>query len=222
MGEGFAHWSPSAAAVVEEILVSEILTRVLAALTSAYDDRHALAESAPIGRNIFDGHLDARRRALALVASPAHRGSIHAKSIVGLHRQSDRWTDLLLAYLTPLAKVEQFAASPARVRDFEYDARHHLLSAMSGKMAGTMILAGMNSSLERLSPDRSPNTDLNLELASAVMSSFPPATFDSFGLLRSNRMERLQTSPGETDAMIDEWWQAAPSALPPQGTRWRR
>jgi hypothetical protein len=215
-------WSTGAAAVLEEILVSEILTRVLAALTSAHDDRHELAESAPIGRNIFDGHLDARRRALALVASPTHRGSDYAKSIVRLHRQCDRWTDLLLAYLTPLAKVEQFAASPARIRDFEYDARHHLLSAMSGKMAGTMILAGMNSSLQQLSPDRSPNTDLNLELASAVMSCFPPTIFDSFGLLRSNRMEQLQSSPDGTEAMIDDWWQTAPSSLPPQGTRWRR
>jgi hypothetical protein len=222
IADATTQWSTGADAVVEEILVSEILTRVLAALTSAHDDHHALAESAPIGRNIFDGHLDARRRALALVASPIHRGTEYAKSIVRLHRQCDRWTDLLLAYLTPLAKVEQFAASPARIRDFEYDARHHLLSAMSGKMAGTMILAGMNSSLQRLSPDRSPNSDLNFELASAVMSCFPPEIFDSFGLLRSNRLEQLQSSPGDTEAMIEDWWQTAPSSLPPTGTRWRR
>ena len=50
-------------------------------------------------------------------------------------------------------------------------------------MAVTMILAGMNSSLKRLSPDRSPNTDLNLELAAAVLSCFSPDDFDSFGLL---------------------------------------
>jgi hypothetical protein len=223
MGEGRATWSPGAAAIVEEILVSEILTRTLAALTAAHDERHKQAESAPIGRNIFDGHLDARRRALALVASPAHRGTHHAKAIVALHRQCDRWTDLLLAYLAPLANVGQFAASPARVQDFAYDARHHLQSATSGDVTVTMIHAGMNSSLKRLSPDRSPNTDLNLELAAAVLSCFPPATFDSFGLLKSTWLERLQKSPNETAAMIDDWWRWQPDAVPTRRSeRWPR
>jgi hypothetical protein len=215
-------WSIGASAIVEEILVSEILTRTLAAITAAHDGLRSQAESAPIGRNVFDGHLDARRRVLVLVASPAHRGTSHAKAIVALHRQCDRWTDLLLAYLAPLAKVEAFAASPARVRDFEYDARHHLQSPASSNMAVTMILAGMNSSLERLSPDRSPNTDLNLELGTAILSCFSPEAFDSFGLLKSSWMDHLQTSPNETDAMIEDWWQTAPSAIPSQVSRWRR
>jgi hypothetical protein len=215
-------WSASAAAVVEEILVSEILTRTIAGLTVAHDNRHAHAESAPIGRNIFDGHLDARRRALALVASPPHRGTRHAKAIVAFHRQCDRWSDLLLAYLAPHAKVAPFAASPARVADFTYDARHHLQSAKASEMALTMILAGMNSSLERLSPDRSPNTDLNLELAAAVLSCFPPAVFDSFGLMRSTWLEQLLTTPNETLATVESWWQLSPIDSPPQSARWRR
>jgi hypothetical protein len=216
-------WSVGADAVVEEILVSEILTRTIAALTVAHDARHSQAESAPIGRNIFDGHLDARRRALSLVASPAHRGTSYAKSIVALHRQCDRWSDLLLAYLAPHAKVEQFAASPARVTDFTYDARHHLNSPASSDMAVTMILAGMNSSLKRLSPDRSPNTDLNLELAAAVLSSFSPDDFDSLGLLHSGWFERLRNTPNETSAAIEDWWQMSPIDSPPLGaTRWRK
>jgi hypothetical protein len=216
-------WSVGAAAVVEEILVSEILTRTIAALTVAHDERHAQAESAPIGRNIFDGHRDARRRALALVASPGHRGTLYAKSIVALHRQCHRWSDLLLAYLATHTKVEQFAASPARVTDFTYDARHHLSSPASSDMAVTMILAGMNSSLKRLSPDRSPNTDLNLELAAAVLGCFSPDDFDSLGLLNSAWFERLRNSPNETSAAIEDWWQMSPIDSPPLGkTRWRR
>jgi hypothetical protein len=215
-------WSTGADAVVEEILVSEILTRTIAALTAAHDEHHLLAESAPIGRNVFDGHLDARRRALALMASPAHRGSIHARAIVALHRQCDRWTDLLLAYLAPFTNVERFAASSARVRDFEYDARHHLQSAIASNVAVTMILAGMNSSLERLSPDRSPNTDLNMELATAILGSFSSETFDSFGLLRSNWLEGLTDAPDETKWQHEDWWPDSPIAASSRPTaRWR-
>jgi hypothetical protein len=222
MEAGPRPWSTGANAVVEEILVSEILTRTMAALTAAHDERHSLAESAPIGRNIFDGHLDARRRALALVASPAHRGTGHARAIVSLHRQCDRWTDLLLAYLAPFTDVERFAASAARVRDFEYDARHHLQSAIASSVAVTMILAGMNSSLRRLSPDRSPNTDLNLEIGTAILSSFSPETFDSFGLLRSNWLEGLTDAPDETKWQHVDWWPDSPiAASSRQVTRWR-
>jgi hypothetical protein len=222
MEAGPRPWSTGANAVVEEILVSEILTRTMAALTAAHDERHSLAESAPIGRNIFDGHLDARRRALALVASPAHRGTGHARAIVALHRQCDRWTDLLLAYLAPFTNVERFAASAARVRDFEYDARHHLQSAVASSVAVTMILAGMNSSLRRLSPDRSPNTDLNLEIGTAILSSFSPETFDSYGLLRTAWFERLRQSPDEIETTLDDWWQISPSISPNSSSgRWR-
>jgi hypothetical protein len=215
-------WSIGADAVVEEILVSEILTRTIAALTVAHDERHAQSESAPIGRNIFDGHLDARRRALSLVASTAHRGTSYAKAIVALHRQCDRWSDLLLAYLATHTNVEPFAASAARVVDFSYDARQHLNSTASSDMAVTMILAGMNSSLARLSPDRSPNTDLNAELATAVLGCFSPVDFDSLGLLQSPWFERLRNSPVEGPAAIEDWWPGSPIDVPLGSARWRR
>jgi hypothetical protein len=209
-----ATWLAGAAAIVDEVLVSEILTRVVAAVTVAHDEQHGRAESAPVGRNIFEGHLDSRRRALALVASPAHRGSPHAKRMVALHGQCDRWIDLLLAYLAPLANVAPLATSPARVRDFEYDAQHHLRSAISSEVALTMILAGMNSSLMRLSVERSPNTDLNFELAAALVSCFPPAAFDTFGLPRSLWFERLQNAPTDAAPPVDDWWDCQPDSEP--------
>ena len=218
-------WPPSCVGLVEEILVSEILSRAVAAIAVAHDRQHDAAEFAPIGRNILAGHVDARRRVMALVEAPRHVESDQAQSLLALDRQSRRWIDLLLAYLSPHLDVAEFAVSPGRVHDFAYDARRHVASASSTAMAVTMILAGLRSSLGRSgdSSARTPNADLNLEIATAVVGWFEPAMFDSFGLLRSQWLARLRNVPNEALARLDQWWQPPPvvSATPPTA-RWQR
>ena len=218
-------WSENATHLIEEILVSEVLVRTIAAIAVGHDQRHSQDESAPVGRNIFNAHLDAKRRALALVASLPRPDEFDAgpptDALLALHRQCERWSDLLLAYLTPYVEVDEFAASPMRVRDFAYDARGHLKSSHSSEMAVTMILTGMRTSLEPLTKVRPPNADLNREIATGVIGGFCPTFFDSHGLLYSAWMERLHNVPNETLAVLDEWWQPAGSEKP-LPVRWRR
>ena len=80
--------------VIEEILISEILTRVWTCVLCAFDRRHGAAEAEPIARSVLQGHLEARHRALGLIASSA---AIDAEDAVGLNRLrrcSERWCDL--------------------------------------------------------------------------------------------------------------------------------
>jgi hypothetical protein len=217
-----SEWTSNEVGAVEEILVSEILSRVVAAITVAHDERYGVNESAPVARNIFTAHLDVKRRAIALIVAP-HRNAEQADDFLALRRQCDRWTDMLLAYLTPHVAVDEFAANPARVGDFAYDARGHLQAGISSEMVLTMIVAGMRSSLARLSVGRSPNADLNLEIATAVLAGFAPDFFDSHGHLRSTWLERIRRVPPDSPMNSDNWWHASrgdsPDARP---ARWRR
>jgi hypothetical protein len=215
---------PNAATrLVEEILVSEILTRCLAAVYFAHDHYHQRSEAEPIGRNVLAGHLDARRRALRLIVPATHLKRNEVDPIVPLQRRCECWTDLLLAYLLPLVPVEGFAPNAARAQDFAADARSHLSSA-SFSAATMMLTSGIRSSLEPLVSDESPNGDLNLQIAATVLAAFEPETFDSYGLLRSVWQERLQSVPDETLALLDNWIQ--PAAKTPADdldmTPWRR
>jgi hypothetical protein len=216
-------WTPIEIGAVEEILVSEILARVVAAVAAAHDKRHAASESAPVARNIFNSHVDVKRRAIALAVAP-HRDQKQAHNFLALRRQCERWTDLLLAYLAPHVAVDDFAASAARVGDFAYDAREHLRSGTSSDMAVTMIVAGMRSSLAPLTDVRSPNADLNLDIATALIGGFAPDFFDSHGHLRSTWLERLRKVPNESPVNIDNWWHTAPHGPHdvPRPARWRR
>jgi hypothetical protein len=211
--------------IVEEIFVSEILVRAVAAIAVAHDERHGRSESAPVGRNVFASHIEARRRALAVVTAWAQSDcdAIDIPGLLALHRQCERWSDLLLAYLVPHVAVDEFAASPVRVHDFAYDARGHLQSSTSSQMTMTMVLSGLRSSLAPLTPHESPNADLNLEIAAAVLGCFSADCFDSVGLLKSSWLERIEHVPDETLAVLGEWWhQTDGTATETFRSRWDR
>lgn len=202
-------WSEAEVGTFEEILVAEVLTRVVTALAVAHDQHHAVSESAPVARNIFNAHVDIRRRAIALVVAP-HRDEAQARDLLALRRQCDRWSDLLLAYLLPLTHVGEFAADSSRVGDFAYDAREHLHSGLASDMAVTMIVAGLRSSLTRIAESIPANDDLNLEIATALVGSFSPEVFDSHGHLRSNWFDRLGKVSTEAPANPAKLWQLTP------------
>ena len=216
-------WADDDIAAVDEILVSEILSRVVAAVAVAHDQRHAASESAPVARNIFNSHVDVKRRAMALAVAP-HRDQLTADEFLALRRQSERWTDLLMAYLAPLVPVAEFAADVARVGDFAFDAREHLRSGSSSDMAVAMITAGMRSSLVQFATGESPNADLNLEIATALVSAFEPDFFDSHGHLRSPWLQRVLNVPSDTPVNINHWRQFTPHGPHdgPRPARWRR
>jgi hypothetical protein len=216
-------WSDDDIATIDEILVSEILTRVVAAVAMAHDENHSASESAPVARNIFNSHVDVKRRAMALVVAP-HRDQEQAADFMALRRQSERWTDLLLAYLAPHTAVNELAASASRVGDFAFDAREHLRSGTASDMAVTMIVAGMRSSLLRLTPTGSSNADLNLEIGTALISGFAPDFFDSHGHLRSAWLERFRKLPNESPVNLGTLRQMTPHGPHegPRPARWRR
>lgn len=217
-----AVWTDYEIGVIEEILVSDLITRIVVAVALAHDQRLAANESAPVARNIFNSHIDIRRRAIAIAIAP-HRDADQADDFLALRRQCERWADLLLAYLTPHVDVEEFAFDPARVGDFAFDAREHLRCGTSSDMAVTMIVAGLRSSLGPIKSGRTLNADLNQEIATALVSCFEPTFFDAHGHLQSSWLERLRRVPDETPLDAATAWQLSPHARHdvPRPARWR-
>src|SRR5262249_20214502 len=59
---------PRVGPVLEEILVSELLTRIWTATAVAYDSALEEQELEPVARSVLTAHFDARRRVLSLIA----------------------------------------------------------------------------------------------------------------------------------------------------------
>ncbi len=197
-----AQW-PAVRGVLEEILASEVLTRVWTAVLCAHDRRRGTDAVEPVARSVLIGHMEARHRVLTLMVRGPGIDAEAAMRLNRLRRRAERWTDLLVGHLAGIHDVSEFAVDPNRARDFA-DNSPCRSSRRGGRQAWPLMMASMRAAFQQgLSPD-SPNADLNARIAAAILSCYPPELFDSTGLLRSLWMMRLTNIADDTQGMIEE------------------
>jgi hypothetical protein len=190
-------------AVIEEILTGEVLTRVWAAVLCAYDRQRGADQAEPIVRSVLIGHLEARHRVLTLLATHPGIDAEQAVKLNRLRRRTERWTDLLVAYVIGHQDVSEFAIDPQRAKDFSEDLDRHR-AAPGGRYAWQLVLASLRAAFQvGLSPVN-PNADLNAAIAASVISSFPAELFDGTGLLPSAWLLRLTRVADDTAGMIEQ------------------
>jgi hypothetical protein len=204
---------PTTYGVMEEILVSEMLTRVWTALLSAHDRQHGRDDAEPIARSVMIGHMEARHRVLSLMV---HGPDIRVEAAVRLNhlrRRTERWTDLLIGHLPRQYDVSEFATDPQRARDFADDVQQRSRLA-GGRNTWPLITASLRAAFRcGLSPV-SPNADLNARIANSILSCFSSEAFDSTGLFLSPWLMRLSKITDEAQGMIAELLTGSPSGTP--------
>lgn len=185
--------------LVEEITLSESLTRIVAAICSADDQRRSGEEAGPIGQNALDGHREAASRLRALVFAWWPAESPRSRHSRSLTKQTERWTDVLLAYVAASADVEQYAFDPSRLREYLYDVQTH--GAESSQAASQLLAFGLRESFStaRQAPL---NEDLNRRIAGSALALFGPAGFDGHGLVRPAWMLRAERTADDTVALL--------------------
>jgi hypothetical protein len=194
--------------VLEEILVSELLTRLWTAVAAAHDQLHGGDDLEPVARNVFTSHLDARRRLLTLLAENRVFALPPASNLNHLRRRVERWTDMLLAHLAGVTNINEFAFDTGRARDFAEDLDHQSANAQSSNaehdVTGRLMLLSLRASFANDLADRTPNNDLNRRIASALLGAFRDPTDDPTGIVKSLWLERLTRTAIETEDMVEE------------------
>jgi hypothetical protein len=194
--------------VLEEILVSELLTRLWTAVAAAHDQIHGGDDLEPVARNVFTSHLDARRRLLTLLAEGRAIALPQATHLNHLRRRVERWTDMLLAHLAGLTNINEFAFDTGRARDFAEDLDHQSATAQTSNaerdVTGRLMLLSLRASFANDLADRTPNNDLNRRIASALLGAFRDPTDDPTGIVKSLWLERLNRTAIETEDMVEE------------------
>jgi len=194
---------PFIRSVLEEIITSEILTRVWTAVVCAHDRQHGAEDAEPIARSVLQGHVEARHRVLTLLVGGSGVDAEDAMKLNHLRRRTERWTDMLVGYLAGLHNCSQFAIDPQRAKDFSKDL-HYQSRHAGGRLAWPLILASLRAAYQQGLAPRSPNADLNGRIASSILSCFQPELFDSTGLFCSMWLMRLANAANDAQGMIDE------------------
>lgn len=171
---------PGAKVVIEEILLSEVLTRVWAAVLSGHDSHWGTSDAEPIARSVLVGHLEARHRALTLLVQGPGINSHEALELNRLRRRAERWTDLLLGQVLLVAESSPLAFDAELTREFADELRGQPAWQPGGN-AWSLALSSLRASFHPASLHASPYADLNSQIASAVVAAFPPEAFDSVG-----------------------------------------
>jgi len=197
-----AQW-PLVRGVLEEILTGELLTRVWTAVMAAHDRHHHIGQSEPVARSVMIGHLEARHRVLTLLVRGPGIEAEAAVKLNHLRRRAERWTDLLVGYLGGMYDVSEFAIDPQRANDFAEDLQYQS-NLKGGRHAWPLVLASLRASFSRGLSPASPNTDLNGNIASAILSCFQGELFDSTGLFRSLWLTRLLNAADDAQGMLDD------------------
>jgi len=192
---------PALEIVVQEILLSELLTRVWSAAVTTYDHYRESDELFGLAHSVHIRNQEAKNRALRILLHGQATNESAFDRLNALRRRIERWTDLFLSQLPDPELVSVFAFNGDRVKDFSRENREQ--TSEQFKMKQRVIAASFSTDLIRGVCVNPANPELNREIASGVLACFPADRFDSFGIPKSLHGLWLEKSSNETAMLVD-------------------
>ena len=194
---------PRVRPVLEEILASELLTRLWTAATVAYDNSRDEEELGAVTRSIYTGHLEVRRRLLALLADSQTFEEVQAATLNQLRRRVERWTDMLLAHLARDVDVSSFAFEPDRTAEFASDLDHEAVNAQP-HFTCQLMLSSLRVAFATSEPRQSPNNDLNRRIGRAILGCLGELPAGTIGVTSPLWLDRLTATADDAQHLIDD------------------
>ena len=114
---------PALEIVVQEILLSELLTRVWSAAVTAYDHYRESDELFGLAHSVHIRHQEVKNRALRILLRGQAANEPAFDRLNALRRRIERWTDLFLSQLPAPELAANFAFNESRMKDFSRESR---------------------------------------------------------------------------------------------------
>jgi hypothetical protein len=192
---------PALQIVAQEIIVSELLTRVWSATVLTHDWYHQSDELFGLAHSVHLSHLEAKNRTIRLLMLGRADNEQAFDRINALRRRIERWTDLFLGQLPHSEPAYRFGFDRNRVKDFYSEQR--AASGTESLARQKVMVASFSTNLQRDSVSNSANPDLNREIASGILACFPCDRFDSTGGPKSTGMIWLEKAHYDAQCLVD-------------------
>ena len=161
-------------AAMEEILLSEVFSRIWTVLMEAYDQRRSIQQAGPIARNVLMDHLEVRSRLLRVLLQPEEWLLPEVEHLNQLRSHVERWTDLFLGVLADWTPTKDLAFDPRRVQDFSGDFSLERPASVR-QQAWNLTLRSIRRAFAAGLQPISANPDLNEAIAQAAVACWPKA-----------------------------------------------
>lgn len=182
---------PAIETVLDEIIVSEMLTRVWSAVLVSVDEASGQGEMAGLAHSVFIGHMEARNRALRLLIGGRHLNERLFDRANQLRRNIEKWTDLFLAAIPNPQVARRFAFDRARFDDFRGEQGLYPEQELSTRQQ--VLIRSMASMLESLTGQWIANPELNRRIVDGILACLDREMFAPEGMpkfLQALWMER--------------------------------
>ena len=199
------NWWHEHLVVMEEVLVTDMLTRVVAALALGLDESSDREdEVSPVTHCIHLSHLDASNRVQKMMIRGRGSSVEDAVRLNRLRRGVERWTDVLIGRMSFQSPCTiQYAFDGARAKQFAHETRGYP-SGPARDTAAWLMNAAMHDMLRRRTSTKAALPEANRAVATSVLMMMRPEHFDSVGVLKSLWMNRLTAGTSRADRIIDE------------------
>ncbi len=216
-------WWNEQTVVLEEILVSEVLTRVLASVGMEIDRRSGVEEIAPVTDAVHRGHLEARTRVQQVMIDGRGCRVPEAVRLNRLRHGAERWTDVMIGRMAVGNEaIARYAVEPERAEAYAEEA--HGDGRGSGREISMWLMnAAMHDMLARRTVPVAALPQANRRIADSVLRMLPQPLFDSLGTLKSTRLRKIDADPWGSDRELVEPIlgppnPSSPTTMPPDET----
>ena len=193
---------PAFEIVAHEIIISEMLTRIMSAAFVIYDQYTNSNELKGIAHSLFVSHLETRNRAMRVLLAARAANEEAFDRCNRLRRQVERWTDLFLSRLEHSEKATGFAFDEKRLADFASE--RNVYNEEEFRKNQQLLKTSMRNNLESLTGKYAANPTLNAQIAAGALGCFANDRFDSYGLPKSSQMLWLEKSHYDAQVLVDE------------------
>ena len=197
-------WWQDHAGVMEEVLVTEMLTRVVAAIAAGLDTAQSVDEISPVTHAVFLSHLEARNRVQQIMLFGRGNSVTDAVRLNRLRRVVERWTDMLIGRLSiDSPELTCYGINIDLAKQHASEARDFSVG-IAARTTTWLMNAAMNDTLRRRTSRQTSLPGANHAVATSVVMMLRPDLFDSVGTLKSLWLHRLNSTADQADRVLDE------------------
>jgi len=201
--DALRRWWHEHVVVMEEVLVTDMLTRVVAALACGLEAETQQQEMVPVTHAIHLSHLEARNRVQKIMLF-GRGNSVHDSIRLNRLRQGvERWTDAMIGRMPMQCDAMlQYAIDPDRAAEYASEVRGYG-HGDARRTATWLMNAAMHDLLRRRTSSTAALPQANRDVSQSVMQMLRPELFDDVGILKSLWLHRFEMGTEKTDQLID-------------------
>jgi hypothetical protein len=169
---------------LEEILLGEPLTRVVAYLSEILHQHEADADWAALAHSVLTSHIEARHRCLNLMVFGYGLPVERAVALNRVRREAEYFTDQLISSLPAGVALDEYVHDLELVKQQQRQFNKYPFRSSVQRLRQQSMYALLEQSTgEMRRPAAHPR--LNQNIAESALGMFPPQAFDSLGVLRT-------------------------------------